>query len=354
MQKDIKSLPRERLKAELTEAGFPAFRAAQVGGWLDRGVTSFDAMSNLPVALKTWLGEHYTIPSVTIVRRLESQRDETVKYLFRLADGETVESVLMHYHHGWSQCLSTQVGCRMGCTFCATGMGGFVRNLLPAEMMAQIEAAQADRGVRVSSLVLMGMGEPLDNYDNVMRFLHMLSEPDGVHIGMRHVSLSTCGLVDKIYRLMEEELQLTLSVSLHAPNDEIRSRTMPVNRRWPVEELLKACREYAEKTGRRISFEYAMIDGVNDSDACAAELAARLRGMLCHVNLIPVNEVEGKAQRRSKTERIRAFSEILAARGIPVTVRRTLGSDINASCGQLRREADQKGEIPCVSTDEQT
>lgn len=354
MQKDIKSLPRERLKAELTEAGFPAFRAAQVGSWLDRSVTSFDAMSNLPAALKTWLGEHYTIPSVTIVRRLESQRDETVKYLFRLADGETVESVLMHYHHGWSQCLSTQVGCRMGCTFCATGMGGFVRNLLPAEMMAQIEAAQADRGVRVSSLVLMGMGEPLDNYDNVMRFLHMLSEPDGVHIGMRHVSLSTCGLVDKIYRLMEEELQLTLSVSLHAPNDEIRSRTMPVNRRWPVEELLNACREYAEKTGRRISFEYAMIDGVNDSDACAAELAARLRGMLCHVNLIPVNEVEGKAQRRSKTERIRAFSEILAARGIPVTVRRTLGSDINASCGQLRREADQKGEIPCVSTDEQT
>ena len=232
----------------------------------------------------------------------------------------------------------------MGCTFCATGMGGLVRDLLPAEMIGQIEAAEADRGVRVSSIVLMGMGEPLDNYENVLAFLHMLSQPDGVHIGMRHVSLSTCGLVDKIYRLMEEDLQLTLSVSLHAPNDEIRSRTMPVNRRWPVEELLTACRAYTEKTGRRISFEYAMIDGVNDTDGCAAELAARLRGMLCHVNLIPVNQVAGKDQRRSKAERIAAFSAILTARGIPVTVRRTLGADINASCGQLRRAADRMTE----------
>ena len=341
---DIKSLPRENLQAMLKEAGFPAFRAAQVGNWLDKGVTDFEGMTNLPGNLKDWLAANCCIPSVTIERRLESKRDETVKYLFRLHDGETVESVLMHYHHGWSQCLSTQVGCRMGCTFCATGMGGLVRNLSPAEMIAQIEAAQADRGVRVSSIVLMGMGEPLDNYDNVRRFLHMLSEPEGVHIGMRHVSLSTCGLVDQIYRLMEEDLQLTLSVSLHAPNDEIRSRTMPVNRRWPVAELLKACRAYTEKTGRRISFEYAMIDGVNDTDACATELAARLRGMLCHVNLIPVNEVAGKDQRRSKAERIEAFSNILSARGIPVTVRRTLGSDINASCGQLRRAADAPAE----------
>ena len=337
---DIKSLPRTALREMLTEAGFPAFRASQVGNWLDRGVVDFAEMTNLPADLKEWLKTHCAIPSVTIERRLESQKDETVKYLFRLHDGETIESVLMHYHHGWSQCLSTQVGCRMGCTFCATGMGGLVRNLLPAEMLAQIEAAQADRGIRVSSIVLMGMGEPLDNYDNVRRFLEMLAQPDGVHIGMRHVSLSTCGLVDQIYRLMEEDLQLTLSVSLHAPNDEIRSRTMPVNKRWPVAELLQACRDYADKTGRRISFEYAMIDGVNDSDACARELAAKLRGMLCHVNLIPVNEVEGKTQRRSKADRIRAFSDILSARGIPVTVRRTLGSDIQASCGQLRRAAD--------------
>ena len=356
---DVKSLPREALRAQLVEAGFPAFRATQVSGWLDRGVTAFSQMTNLPPTLRAWLDERYCIPSVTILRRLQSQRDETVKYLFGLSDGETVESVLMHYHHGWSQCLSTQVGCRMGCTFCATGMGGYVRDLLPAEMLSQIETAQADRGVRVSSIVLMGMGEPLDNYDNVLRFLHMLAEPDGVNIGMRHVSLSTCGLVDRIYRLMEENLQLTLSVSLHAPNDEIRSRTMPVNRRWPIAELLAACRAYTERTGRRISFEYAMIDGVNDSDACARELAQRLHGMLCHVNLIPVNEVAGKAQHRSKAARIQAFSAILAARGIPVTVRRTLGSDINASCGQLRRAADaasseRKEESPCASTDEPT
>ncbi len=339
---DIKSMPREQLKSTVTAAGFPAFRAAQIANWLDRGVTDFDSMSNLPTDLKAWLKEACCVPGVTVERRLESARDETVKYLFRLADGETVESVLMHYHHGWSQCLSTQVGCRMGCTFCATGMGGLIRNLSAAEMMAQIEAAQADRGVRVSSVVLMGMGEPLDNYDNVLRFLQMLSEPDGVHIGMRHVSLSTCGLVDQIYRLMEEDLQITLSVSLHAPNDDIRSRTMPVNRRWPVAELLAACRDYTKKTGRRISFEYAMINGVNDSDACAEELAARLKGMLCHVNLIPVNEVEGKDQKRSRTERITAFCDILTARGINVTVRRTLGADINASCGQLRRAADRE------------
>ena len=335
---DIKSLPREELGAMLKAAGFPAFRAAQVGNWLDKGVTDFGEMTNLPGNLKEWLTANCCIPSVTIERRLESKRDETVKYLFRLHDGETVESVLMHYHHGWSQCLSTQVGCRMGCTFCATGMGGLIRNLSAAEMIAQIEAAQADRGVRVSSIVLMGMGEPLDNYDNVRRFLQMLSEPEGVHIGMRHVSLSTCGLVDQIYRLMEQDLQLTLSVSLHAPNDEIRSRTMPVNRKYPIDELLKACREYARVTGRRISFEYAMIDGVNDSDACALELASRLKGMLCHVNLIPVNEVQGKDHRRSSIQRLKRFSQVLEQQGITVTVRRTLGADINASCGQLRRQ----------------
>lgn len=354
---DVKSLPRETLREQITQAGYPAFRATQVSGWLDRGVTAFSQMSNLPPPLRDWLEERYCIPSVTVLRRLQSQRDETVKYLFGLSDGETVESVLMHYHHGWSQCISTQVGCRMGCTFCATGMGGFVRHLLPAEMLSQIETAQSDRGVRVGSLVLMGMGEPLDNYENVLRFLHMLTEPEGVNIGMRHVSLSTCGVVDRIYDLMKEDLQLTLSVSLHAPNDEIRSRTMPINRRWPIAELLTACRDYAEHTGRRISFEYAMIDGVNDSDACARELAQRLRGMLCHVNLIPVNEVAGKSQRRSKAARIEAFCSILSARGIPVTVRRTLGADINASCGQLRRAADAdphkgKEELPCTSTDE--
>lgn len=232
----------------------------------------------------------------------------------------------------------------MNCSFCATGMGGLVRNLTPSEMMAQIETAQNDRDIRVSSVVLMGMGEPLDNYENVLRFLHILFEEGGVHIGQRHVSLSTCGLVDKIYKLMEEKLQLTLSVSLHAPNNEIRSQLMPVNRRWPVEQLLEACRDYITATGRRISFEYALIDGVNDSDACANELASRLKGMLAHVNLIPANAVPGKPQKKSSREQIRRFQSILEQKGIAVTVRRTLGSDINASCGQLRRSEQQEQE----------
>ena len=339
---DLRSLTREELTQQLVSLGCPAFRADQIRQWLDQGVTDFRRMTNLPLSLRETLAAAYTVPGVTVVRKLVSALDGTVKYLFRLDDGETVESVLMEYKHGWSQCLSTQVGCKMGCTFCATGMGGFVRNLSAAEMMAQIETAQRDAGVRVSSLVLMGMGEPLDNYDQVIRFIRMLGEEGGVHIGMRHISLSTCGVVPGIRRLMTEQIPLTLSISLHAPNDAIRSRTMPVNRRWPMEELLAACRDYAETTGRRISFEYAMIDGVNDSDACAVELAERLRGMLCHVNLIPANAVEGKSYQRSSRQRIQQFMDILSQRGIPVTVRRTLGADINASCGQLRRQADQQ------------
>lgn len=341
---DIRSMTQEMLGEWLKENGQPAFRAKQIREWLDAGVTDFSQMTNLPKDLRVKLSELFTVPGVTIVRKLTSAIDGTVKYLFRLDDGETVESVLMQYKHGWSQCLSTQVGCKMGCTFCATGIGGFIRDLSAAEMMAQIETAQRDTGVRVSSIVLMGMGEPLDNYDNVVQFLRMLGEEGGVHIGMRHISLSTCGVVPGIYRLMNEQIPLTLSISLHAPNDEIRSRTMPVNRRWPIDELLTACREYIEATGRRISFEYAMIDGVNDSDAHAEELADRLQGMLCHVNLIPVNAVAGKAQQRSSRLRIQSFMKVLEKRGINVTVRRTLGADINASCGQLRRQADQEDE----------
>ncbi len=339
-KRDVKSMTDAELSAFVTDAGFPAFRAKQIRSFLDRGVSDFDKMQNLPAELRAFLKDAALVPSVTVEKRFVSAIDGTVKYLFRLSDGEVVESVLMHYKHGWSQCLSTQVGCRMGCSFCATGMEGLVRNLLPSEMIAQIEAAEAaeaEQNVRVSHIVLMGMGEPLDNYDNVLRFLQMLSEEGGVHIGMRHVSLSTCGLVDKIRRLQEENLQLTLSVSLHAPNDELRRQMMPVAKRWSVDELLSACREYASATSRRISFEYAMIDGVNDSDACARELASKLKGMLCHVNLIPANEVRGKDHKRSKAERLKAFSDILAARGIPVTVRRTLGADISASCGQLKR-----------------
>ncbi len=339
---DLRSLTQEELTRELAALGCPSFRAKQVRQWLDQGVTDFAAMTNLPLSLREELAARYTVPRCRIEKKLVSAIDGTVKYLFRLDDGETVESVLMQYKHGWSQCLSTQVGCRMGCTFCATGMGGLIRNLSAAEMIAQIEAAQQDAGVRVSSIVLMGMGEPLDNYDNVIRFLRMLGDEGGVHIGMRHISLSTCGVVSGIRRLMEEQIPLTLSISLHAPNDEIRSRTMPINRRWGVDELLQACREYIDATGRRVSFEYAMIDGVNDSDACASELADRLQGMLCHVNLIPVNAVAGKSQKRSTRLRIESFMAVLQKRGINVTVRRTLGADINASCGQLRRQADQQ------------
>lgn len=336
---DCKSLTQEELCAKLTSMDVPAFRAAQIRSWLDRGVKNFDDMGNLPLTLRDKLKNIFWIPGVKIEKKLVSARDNTVKYLYTLDDRENVESVLMQYHHGWSQCLSTQVGCKMGCSFCATGMGGYVRNLLASEMLAQIETAQSDHGVRVSSVVLMGMGEPLDNFDNVMRFLQMLGEPGGVQIGMRHVSLSTCGLVDQIYRLMEYRLQLTLSVSLHAPNDEIRSKLMPINRRWPVSELLKACRDYARVTGRRISFEYAMVDRINDSDDCARELALRLKGILCHVNLIPLNAVPEKQQRRSSDERLRAFQAVLEKAGVNVTVRRTLGSDIDASCGQLRRQS---------------
>ncbi len=334
---DIKSMKQEELRDRIVAMGFPAFRATQVRSWLDKGVVDFDGMKNIPGELREALREEFMIPAVKIERKLVSAIDGTVKYLFALPDGEAVESVLMHYKHGWSQCLSTQVGCRMGCTFCATGMEGLVRNLTPSEMMAQIETAQQDHGVRVSSIVLMGMGEPLDNFDSVYRFLEMLSEEGGVQIGMRHVSLSTCGLVDQIKRLQDLNMQITLSVSLHAPNDEIRRQLMPVARKWSVEQLLDACRTYANTTGRRVSFEYAMFDGINDSDACALELAEKLRGMLCHVNLIPGNKVAGSEKERSSADRLKEFQKILEQKGIPVTVRRTLGADISASCGQLRR-----------------
>ncbi len=335
---DIKSLTNEQLTEHITAMGYPAFRAKQIRSWLDNGVTSFEEMGNLPKAMREDLAKSFVIPHVKIETKLVSQIDGTVKYLFSLCDGETVESVLMHYHHGWSQCISTQVGCRMGCTFCATGKGGLVRNLSASEILAQIEAAQADHGVRVSSIVLMGMGEPLDNYDEVIRFLEMVNAEGGVQIGMRHISLSTCGLVDRIDQLREKNWQLTLSVSLHAPNDELRRRLMPIAKKWSVDELLDACRRYADHTGRRISFEYAMVDGVTDTDECAKELAAKLRGMLCHVNLIPVNPVDGTPYRRSRGDRLQAFTRILEKAGITATVRRTLGADINASCGQLRRK----------------
>lgn len=338
---DIKSSTLEELKTAFQKEGQKPFRALQVYRWLSRGVESFDEMTDLPGELRERLEQSCTIATAHIEHKFVSKRDKTVKYVFRLCDGELVECVLMRYHHGLSACISTQVGCRMGCTFCATGKGGFSRNLTASEMLAEVQTAQRDAGERISSLVLMGMGEPLDNFENVLRFLKLITSPEGLNLGMRHISLSTCGLVDKIDELAQHNLQLTLSVSLHAPNDALRSKTMLVNRRWGVEELLQACRRYVDRTGRRISFEYAMIGGVNDSDSCARELAHRLRGMLCHVNLIPVNPIEESRYQKSPADRLRRFSQILAGCGIPVTVRRTLGSDINASCGQLRRRSQE-------------
>lgn len=337
--KDIRSYDLTELTDEFkNELGLPAFRAKQVYKWLSEGVSSFDEMTNISKEMRNNLSNTYYISVATIEKKLVSVYDKTVKYLFSFNNGECVESVVMNYRHGYTICISTQVGCKMGCTFCATGQSGFSRNLAPSEMLAQIHSAQKDLGIRISNIVLMGMGEPLDNYDNVMKFLRLVSSEDNINIGMRHISLSTCGLVDRIYQLEKEKLQLTLSVSLHAPNDEIRSRTMPVNKRYPIDELLKACRHYANATSRRISFEYAMISGVNDSDDCAKELASKLKGMLCHVNLIPVNPVKGTGYRKSAIERQQAFIKILGRYGITATVRRTLGSDINASCGQLRRQ----------------
>ncbi len=336
-RKDIKSLTAEELGEDLATLGLPSYRTNQIFGWLhQKNVTSFAEMLNIPQNIRQTLSERYYIAVASIEKKQISCYDDTVKYLFRLSDGEMIESVLMHYHHGYTICISTQVGCRMGCTFCATGKGGFSRNLSPSEMLAQIQTAQSDNNIRIANIVLMGMGEPLDNFDNVMKFLSLVSCEKGLNIGMRHISLSTCGIVPKIYELADRKLQITLSVSLHAPNDTIRNRTMPVNRKYPVNELIKACRYYAKTTKRRITFEYAMIDNVNDSDECAYELVRLVKGMLCHCNLIPVNNVTETHYRRSQKKRLLQFAEILEKNGVPATVRRTLGSDIDASCGQLR------------------
>ncbi len=335
---DIKSLTLQELKDEIALMGEKNFKAGQIYSWLHKhGAVSFDEMTNISKDLRSQLQKKYDIYNCTIEKKLVSVYDETVKYLFRLNDGELIESVVMKYKYGYTICVSSQVGCKMGCKFCASGIAGFVRNLTPSEILSQVYMAQRDLGIRISHIVMMGVGEPLDNFDNVMRFLELIGDENGLNISMRNISLSTCGVVTGIYKLMEKKLQLTLSVSLHAPNDEIRSRTMPVNDRWNVDELLKACRDYTKATSRRISFEYAMISGVNDSDECARELGKKLKGMLCHVNLIPVNSVKERDYKKSSDNRITEFIKVLEKYGINVTVRRTLGSDINASCGQLRR-----------------
>ena len=335
---DLLSLSFSELEALMPELGEKRFVASQLFGWLHRQrVCDFKAMTNLSRPLREKLKNNYVISGCTIAKKLVSVYDNTVKYLFSLQDGEQIESVVMKYKYGYTICVSSQVGCKMGCTFCASGIAGFVRNLLPGEILSQVYTASRDLGIRISHVVMMGVGEPMDNLDNVLRFLSLITDEKGYNLSMRSISLSTCGVVPGIYRLMEENLQLTLSISLHAPNDEIRSRTMPVNRRWPMHELLQACRAYTGHTGRRISFEYALIAGVNDSDRDAKELASRLRGMLCHVNLIPVNSVKERDYVRSSPARVQSFQHTLELCHINATVRRTLGSDINASCGQLRR-----------------
>lgn len=336
---DLKSMTIEELSRFLAEMGEPKFRAKQVFCWLhQKGVLSFDEMSNLPVSLREKLRENCYITSFSIVRKLSSQLDGTVKYLFELPDGEYVETVLMRYEHGNSLCISSQVGCRMGCEFCASTKAGFIRHLTPSEILEQVYAVSRDTGEKISNIVLMGIGEPLDNFDNVMRFLELISHPEGLNLSHRHISLSTCGVVDRIYELADKNLQLTLSISLHATDDEIRSSIMPINRRWNIEELLKACRHYTDRTHRRISYEYSLIKGVNDSKEQALRLAKLLKGTLCHVNLIPVNYVEEAGFEKSSKEAVYAFQKTLNDKGINATVRRTLGADINAACGQLRRQ----------------
>ncbi len=335
---DIKSMTLSELKDVITAMGEKSFKAGQIYSWLHKhGAVTFDEMTNISKEFRSKLEKNYDIYTCAIEKKLVSVYDDTVKYLFRLHDGELIESVVMKYKYGYTICVSSQVGCKMGCKFCASGIAGFVRNLTASEILSQIYTAQKDLDIRISHIVMMGVGEPLDNFDNVMRFLNLISDENGLNISMRNISLSTCGVVSGIYALMEKKLQLTLSISLHAPNDEIRNRTMPVNSKWNVDTLLKACRDYTKATSRRISFEYAMISGVNDSDECAAELAKKLKGMLCHVNLIPVNSVKERDYKKSSDNRIAQFIKILEKYGINVTVRRTLGSDINASCGQLRR-----------------
>ena len=339
---NLKSLTREEIGDILKELGQPAFRAGQIFTWLHKGVRSYEEMTNLPKNLRQILAEKYPICPPRVVRRQESSRDGTIKYLWELSDGNCVETVLMRYRYGNTVCISTEVGCPMGCAFCASTLGGLVRRLEPFEMLDQVLFTQVDSGLPVSHIVLMGIGEPLDNFDNVMRFLELVNSPEGMNISMRHISLSTCGLVPRIDQLAKRKLQLTLSVSLHAPNDQVRGTIMPVNRAYPMDELLAACRRYYDATSRRISFEYAMINGVNDRESDAQELLRRLKGLPAHFNLIPLNHVEESPLKPSTKAAVARFQQILEDGGIPTTVRRTLGGDIDASCGQLRRKYNRE------------
>ena len=338
---NIKSMTLPEVTAALKELGLPAFRGKQVYSWLHKGVRSYEEMTNLSKNLREELAAKYPIYAPKVVRKQESKKDGTIKYLWQLSDGNCVETVLMRYHYGNTVCISTEVGCRMGCAFCASTIGGLVRQLEPYEMLDEVLFTQVDSGLPISHIVLMGIGEPLDNFDNVMRFLELVNSEDGLNISMRHISLSTCGLVPKIDELAKKKLQLSLAISLHGPNNEIRSKIMPVNKAYDIDTLLDACRRYYAATSRRIHFEYAMIDGVNDGEEHAKELLRRLKGLPSHVNMIPLNHVEESPLKPSSRAAVAKFQKILEDGGVTATVRRTLGSDIDASCGQLRRKYNQ-------------
>ena len=335
---DILSMLPEELSADLKAKGLPAFRAKQISQWLSKGASSFDEMLNLPKDLRSSLAEEYSIYRPTVLKKQASALDGTIKYLWQLSDGNAVETVVMKYSYGNSVCISTQVGCRQGCAFCASTIGGKVRDLTPSEMLNEVFCSQLDSGMDISNIVLMGIGEPLDNFDNVVRFLRLVNHPDVMNIGMRHITLSTCGIIERFQDLAALDLQLNLAVSLHAPDDETRSKIMPANHGRGVEALMQACREYNKRTGRRITFEYAMINGVNDSPTQARLLAKRAKGVGAHVNLIGLNHVEESKLEPSTKENMTAFIKILEDEGVNVTLRRKLGSDVDASCGQLRRK----------------
>lgn len=335
---DLKDFEFDELSAYLNELGEPKFRAKQIFSWLHKGVEDYDDMTNISKATREKLRKNTYVSTLKIREKYVSKLDGTVKYLFELPDKNCIESVVMRYHHGLTICISSQVGCRMGCRFCASTIGGLYRSLTVGEILNQVIFAQKDMGERISNIVIMGIGEPLDNYDNIVKFLHNVNNENGINIGYRHITLSSCGVVSGIYKLAEEKLPITLTISLHAPNDKIRDTIMPINHKWNISELMKACKVYADTTGRRISFEYSLIHGVNDSIENAKELASLIKPLHGHVNLIPVNKVEERDFHKGSTQDIRAFCDTLISLGINATVRRELGSDISASCGQLRKK----------------
>ena len=335
---DLKDFEYAELEEFIVGLGEKKFRAAQIFKWLHEGVTSYDEMTDISKSLREKLKEVSYVSTLEIECKLVSKIDGTVKYLFRLPDGNCIESVVMRYHHGLTICISSQIGCRMGCRFCASTIGGLYRSLTAGEILNQVLFAQKDMGERISNIVLMGIGEPLDNYDNVVKFLHNVNHEKGINIGLRHITLSTCGVVPGIYKLADEDMPITLTISLHAPNDEIRDSIMPINHKYKTDELLKACKYYKEKTNRRISFEYSLISGVNDSFDNAQELADKIKDLQAHVNLIPVNKVEERDFKKGTKAEINSFLKHLTDCGVNATIRRELGSDISASCGQLRKK----------------